>query len=233
MSLSRWDPFREMLSLREAMNQLLESSFVRPGGGAQGAGQGQGLPLDVHEQGDNYVVTAALPGVKPEDIHIDVLGDTLTIRAETSQETERNQGGYLLRERRRGAIQRSITLPTALDADNVDADYEHGILTIILPKSPASTPRRIAVRSGQGQSRIGTGGQQMQQGQQGQGGQTGQGAPASAGQRPEEQQPWRDPSLEAQTPGLDTQQEQQTERDAEQYFSSQGERGEATPPSQR
>lgn len=225
MSLSRWDPFREMLSLREAMNQLLESSFVRPGGGAQGAGQAQGLPLDVHEQGDNYVVTAALPGVKPEDIHIDVLGDTLTIRAETSQENERNQGGYLLRERRRGAIQRAITLPTALDADNVNADYEHGILTITLPKSPASTPRRIAVRSGQGQSQLGTGGQQMQQ--------QGQDMTASAGQRPEEQQPWRDPSLVEQTPGMDTQQEQRTERDAQQYYSSQqGGQGEATPQSQ-
>ncbi|HEX5503252.1 MAG TPA: Hsp20/alpha crystallin family protein [Thermomicrobiales bacterium] len=224
MSLSRWDPFREMLSLREAMNQLLESSFVRPGGGAQGASQAQGLPLDVHEQGDTYVVTAALPGVKPEDIHIDVLGDTLTIRAETSQDTERNQGGYLLRERRRGAIQRSITLPTALDADNVDADYEHGILTITLPKSPASTPRRIAVRSGQGQSQIGTGGQQVQ---------PGQATAASAGQRPEEQQAWRDPSLEEQTPGMDTRQEQQTEQDARQFYSSRGEHGEATPPSQR
>lgn len=223
MSLSRWDPFREMLSLREAMNQLLESSFVRPVG-AQGGGQTQGLPLDVNEEGNNYVVTASLPGVKPEDIHIDVLGDTLTIRAETSQENERNQGGYLLRERRRGTIQRSITLPTTLDADNINADYEHGVLTVTLPKSPASTPRRIAVRSGQGQSQLGTGGQQGQQ-MQGQGGQQGQ--------RPEEQRPWRDPSLVEQTPGMDTQQEQQTEQDAEQYFSSQGGQGETTHPTHK
>jgi HSP20 family protein len=209
-----------MLSLREAMNQLLESSFVRPGAPAQGGGQAQGLPLDVHEQGNNYVVTASLPGVKPEDIHIDVLGDTLTIRAETSQENERNQGGYLLRERRRGAVQRSITLPTTLDADNVNADYEHGVLTITLPKSPASTPRRVAVRAGQERGQLGTGGQQ------------GRGTAAGAGRRPEEEQPWRDPSLVEQTPGMDTQQEQQTAQDAQQFYSSQGGQGRTTPPSQ-
>ena len=154
--MSRWDPFREMLSLREAMNQLLEESVVRPAspgaaGGAGGggvAGRGQTLALDVAEREDAYVVSASLPGVRSEDVHVTVLGDTLTIRAETRREDERSSGGYLLRERHVGVLQRAVTLPGPISADDVSADYEHGILTLTLPKSRANMPRRIQVRSG-------------------------------------------------------------------------------------
>ncbi len=151
--MSRWDPFREMLSLREAMNQLLEESVVRPAsaggaGGGGAAGRGQPLALDVAEREDAYVVSASLPGVRPEDVHVTVLGDTLTIRAETRREDERSSGGYLLRERQVGTLQRAVTLPGPISADDVSADYEHGILTLTLPKSRANQPRRIQVRSG-------------------------------------------------------------------------------------
>src|SRR5438105_6795844 len=109
-AMSRWDPFREMLSLREAMNQLLEESYVRPrqgGGGGGGAGAGgrtQSLALDVGERENAYVVTASLPGIRPEDVQVTVLGDTLTIRAETGGQQERTEGGYLLRERHSGVL---------------------------------------------------------------------------------------------------------------------------------
>jgi HSP20 family protein len=157
--MSRWDPFREMLSLREAMNQLLEESVVRPAsagaasaagaaGGGGAAGSGQPLALDVAEREDAYVVSASLPGVRPEDVHVTILGDTLAIRAETRREDERSSGGYLLRERQVGTLQRTVTLPGPISADDVSADYEHGILTLTLPKSRANLPRRIQVRSG-------------------------------------------------------------------------------------
>ena len=168
--MSRWDPFREMLSLREAMNQLLEESVVRPAsagaaggaGGGGAAGRGQPLALDVAEREDAYVVSASLPGVRPEDVHVTVLGDTLAIRAETRREDERSAGGYLLRERHVGTLQRTVTLPGPISADDVSADYEHGILMLTLPKSRANMPRRIQVRSGAaggagGQARIDTG----------------------------------------------------------------------------
>lgn len=184
MSMTRWDPFRDMLSLREAMNQLLESSYIRPGtagGGTEGRGGVQSLALDVAEREGAYLVTASLPGVKPEDVDVSVLGDTLTIRAETKGEQERQSGGYLLRERHAGVMQRSVTLPNTIDAEGVAADFEDGVLTLTLPKSRASMPRRIEVRT--------------------------------AG---------RLPSLEAQTPGLDVQQEEQTARDAQAFFSREG-----------
>ena len=153
MSISRWEPFREMLSLRDAMNQLLEESYVRPGPGAGAAAQGgapggvQGLALDVADRGDAFEVTASLPGVRPEEIHCAVQGDTLTIRGESRAEQERREGNYLLRERRTGVLQRSIVLPAPVEADAVEADYADGVLTLRLPKSRASMPRRIEVRS--------------------------------------------------------------------------------------
>lgn len=155
--MSTWDPFREMLSLREAMNQLLEESYVRPGQGggpARAASRTQSLALDVADRGESYVVHASLPGVRPEDVQITVLGDTLTIRAESTQATERSEGGYLLRERHTGAVQRTVTLPGPIDTDAVTADYEHGVLELTLPKSRASLPRRIQVRGSSQQSLV-------------------------------------------------------------------------------
>ncbi len=219
MSITRWDPFRDMLSLREAMNQLLEESYIRPStmGGAPRGGP-QSLALDVTEQGDAYLLRASLPGVRPEDVHVTVLGDTLTIRAETKGEEERQAGNYLLRERHAGVVQRSVTLPDQIDSDAVEADYENGVLTLRLPKSRASMPRRIQVRSG-----ASGGGQPVLEGQMaGQGG----GAAGSAGgqnetlnltaqQRAELE---RNASLEAQTPGLDEAQRQQMAQEAQAYF---------------
>ncbi len=89
MSASRWDPFREMLTLREAMQQLMEESFVRPSvAGSVARGGVQSLALDVHEENDTYIVRASLPGARPEDLQVTVLGDTLTIRAERRTEPE-------------------------------------------------------------------------------------------------------------------------------------------------
>ena len=152
MSITRWDPFRDMLSLREAMNQLLEQSFIHPGtaGSTEARGGPQGLALDIAERGDAYEVKASLPGVRPEDIQVTVRGDTLTIRAETRAEEGRREGNYLLRERRGGVLQRAISLPTPIAAEAVQADYEDGVLTLRLPKSRAGQPRRIEVRTGAG-----------------------------------------------------------------------------------
>src|SRR5947199_4410141 len=86
MSITRWDPFRDMMSLREAMQNLFEDSFVAPRGG-QGGVAGN-LAVDVRETPDDFVVTAAMPGVKPEDVDISVLGDTVRIQVELKDERE-------------------------------------------------------------------------------------------------------------------------------------------------
>src|SRR4028118_432905 len=106
MAIERWDPFREAISLRDAMNTLLLESFVRPGGMGP-AGQAT-LPLDGTENENEFVVKASLPGVRPEDVEITVHGDTLTIRGESKAEEEKKGEHWHLRERRDGSVQRSV-----------------------------------------------------------------------------------------------------------------------------
>ena len=221
MSMNRFDPFREMLTLREAMAQLLEESVIRPGAvsGPAARGGAQSLALDVHERDNNFVVRASLPGVRPEDVQVTVHGDTLTIRAETKGEEERNQGGYLLRERHAGVVQRTVTLPAPIESDEVQAEYEHGVLTLTLPRSRASMPRRIQVRAGAGgggQPTIGGGA-----GATAQAGSGGAAADPSPGAVEGSDVGARLPSLEEATPGLDTEVREQTLRDAEAFYGRQ------------
>ena len=147
MSSTRWDPFGGQVSLREAMNNLLEESFVRPRQGVP-AGGPAGLALDVKEMPEAFVVTASVPGVGADDVDITVLGDTLRIRGERREETENQgeQGRWLVRERRFGAFERTVTLPTTVKSDAATADFKDGVLTVTLPKADEAKPRSIPVR---------------------------------------------------------------------------------------
>jgi HSP20 family protein len=146
MAVERWDPFREMVSLRDAMNSLLQESFVRPGG-LQGGGGTATLPLDVKETDHEFVVKASLPGVKPEDVQITVHGDTVTIRGESKAVEEKKGETWHMRERRYGSFQRSVSLGTPVDSDKANAKFEHGELTLTIPKSEKARPRQIKVSS--------------------------------------------------------------------------------------
>ena len=144
MAIERWDPFREAISLRDAMNSLLQESFVRPGAALPDGGPAT-LPLDVAEGEDEFVVKASLPGVKPEDVQITVHGDTLTIRGESKTEGEKKGEHWHIRERRFGAFQRSVSLSTPVNSDKAQAHYEHGVLTLTLPKAESAKPRQIKI----------------------------------------------------------------------------------------
>jgi HSP20 family protein len=146
MSIDRWDPFREAISLRDAMNLLFQDSFVRPSGVPGHSGPST-LALDVAETENDFVIKAALPGVKPEDVQITVHGDTLTIRGESKGEEEKKNEHWHLRERRHGVFQRSLSLSAPVDSDKAQAAFEHGVLTLTLPKSEAAKPRQIKVGS--------------------------------------------------------------------------------------
>jgi HSP20 family protein len=144
MAIQRWEPLREMVSLRDAMNSLLQDSFVRPIG-LLGDGNGAMLPLDITENENEFIVRASLPGVKPEDVQITVHGDTLTIRGEIKSEEERKDEHYHLRERRYGQFQRIVTLSTPVMADKAQAQFENGVLTLRLPKAEDAKPKQIKV----------------------------------------------------------------------------------------
>jgi HSP20 family protein len=144
MAMQLWDPYREAISLREAMNALLQESFVRPANFPAPDGAA-GLPLDISETQDEFLIKASVPGVKPEDVQITVQGDTLTIRGECRSEEEKGGEQWHLRERRYGAFQRSLTLGAPVVADKAQARYEHGVLTLTLPKDEGAKPRQIKI----------------------------------------------------------------------------------------
>ena len=148
-TLNRWDPWTDMLSLRDAMNQLMEESYVRPG-----AARGEGFvpALDLSETKDAYLVEAAVPGLKPEDLEITLENNVLTIKGETRQENQDKQRNYHRIERRFGAFQRVITLPNTVKPDAISATMEHGVLKLEIPKAEELKPRKINVSVSSGQT---------------------------------------------------------------------------------
>ena len=164
MSMERWEPLRDMMSLRDAMERLIQESFLRPAGSILPAMRGA-MPLDVVERGDAFEIRASLPGIKPEDVQITVQGDVLTIRGATTSEQEHKDDGddenWILRERRSGSFYRSLTLPAPLDADRATARFEQGVLVLEIPKAETAKARQIPV-SGAQKSQQST----MQSGQQ-------------------------------------------------------------------
>ncbi|MEZ4522676.1 MAG: Hsp20/alpha crystallin family protein [Thermomicrobiales bacterium] len=146
MSIQRWDPWRDIISLREAMNSLLDDSFARPR--AELAAITTGMAIDLRESEDAYIVETVLPGATSDNVDISVLGDKLRIAAEISESKEQQEAKWLVRERRYGSFERSITLPGHVRADEATADFRDGILTVTLPKAEESRARQIPVNTG-------------------------------------------------------------------------------------
>ncbi|MDP9310449.1 MAG: Hsp20/alpha crystallin family protein [Chloroflexota bacterium] len=146
-NIRRFDPFGEMLSLRDAMGQLFEDSFVNPA--RMGSRDALGMALDVSETQDSFVVDAVVPGLKPEDLDITIQDNVLMIRGETRQEqqTGQKQANYHVMERHYGRFSRAVSLPTAVNADQVRATLEHGILHLEIPKAEQVKPRKITVNN--------------------------------------------------------------------------------------
>lgn len=143
MSLMRNEPTDTLVPLGQAMNRLLEESFL-------GLGRfdifGRTMPLDIRETEHEFVVEAAAPGIKLEELQISVTGDTLTIFAEhKAEEKEDKAKGYIRRERYLGEMYRTVRLPISVDADKIAATYENGILTIHLPKGEKALPKRVPI----------------------------------------------------------------------------------------
>jgi HSP20 family protein len=140
-----------MLSLRNALDLLLQDAFIGPSElfGWSGFGDGHGhLALDLYETENDCVVTASVPGVRPDDLDISVQGNVLTIRGESKSEEEATQGTYHLRERRYGSFERQIQLPVPVETGGAEARFENGILTLRLPKAEEAKERKIEVNAG-------------------------------------------------------------------------------------
>jgi HSP20 family protein len=106
------------------------------------------LAVDVVENKDDFVVKASIPGINPDDLDVSYSDDTLTIKGEIKSENEYKEDQYHLRERRYGSFARSISLPTKIKGDAIDASYQNGVLTLRLPKAEEVKPKRIAIKVG-------------------------------------------------------------------------------------
>ena len=141
---SVWQP----VSLREAMNRLMEDSFVRPryGRSAQGEPDVPDLPLDVLSTEESLVIVANVPGLNVDEVDISIEGDTLTIRGELKP-MESENGTWIMQERYHGPFRRVLTLNVPIQADKAEARFKDGVLTLTLPKAEKVRPKVIKVKS--------------------------------------------------------------------------------------
>ena len=142
--IARWDPFRDAVTLRDAMDRLLEESFVRPAWAGNGEREhALRLPVDAYTTENEVIILASVPGIKPEDGEITIEGDTLTIRGEMVAPPE--NVNYVMQERGYGRFGRTLTLNVPVQADKANAEFENGVLTLTIPKAEAIRPRSIKV----------------------------------------------------------------------------------------
>jgi HSP20 family protein len=135
-----------MMTLREAMDRLFDDAFTRPLSVRDGWTMAS-PSIDMYQTDNEVVVKASIPGLKAEDVQINVSGDVLTLKGEVKQEEERKDRAWHIREHRFGSFERSIALPTDVKSDKAEAMFENGILTITLPKADEVKPRTINIKA--------------------------------------------------------------------------------------
>lgn len=141
-NLKLWEPFRELVSMRDDMDRLFETFF----GGGQGDLDNYWKPaIDIEESNGNLMVRAELPGMTKDDIKVSVQDDMLTISGERTRENEKKDKTVHRIERCYGQFRRMIRLPATVDADKVKATYKDGVLHVTLPKPEALKPKNIDV----------------------------------------------------------------------------------------
>lgn len=145
MGMIRWDPFADMAQLREQVNRLFEQSLSQPGSEQTGTQHHWSPAVDILETPDAVVLQVEIAGVKPEQVDIQLCGDTLSLSGQRTPEREQQDRQYVRIERRYGTFQRSFTLGIPVDPTAVKAVYHDGILEIVLPKREDVKPKRVKI----------------------------------------------------------------------------------------
>lgn len=145
-TMDRWNPFREMLALRDVMDRVFEDTFYRSSTAT--ADRASSFPIDLAETDQGFLLRATMPGVTPAQVQITIHGDTLTIRAAAGSQDERDGHNWIIRERRGGNYHRMVGLPAPVNPDDAEARFKDGILELTLPKAAAARPRQIKVGTG-------------------------------------------------------------------------------------
>jgi len=151
MAIQRWRPWDEFREMERRLDEMFRHPLLTlrhpPAWWRVPTAELGWMPaLEVYEKDDKFVVRAELPGMKKEDIDISIVGDTLTIRGERKAESEVKDEDYYRCEMCYGKFSRAITLPSAIQADKVEASYQNGILEIVLPKAIEAKPKKVEVK---------------------------------------------------------------------------------------
>jgi HSP20 family protein len=143
MNITKTEPVRDFLALRDAVERLVEDALIWPRG-EWGFGR-ESLALDMYETDGTVRIEVPLPGVKPEAVDISLEGNILTIKGEKEEKEEVKEKEYYRREVRHGTFFRSVTLPPKADPEMPEATFEDGILTLTFPKRPEAQTKKIPI----------------------------------------------------------------------------------------
>lgn len=138
------DPFRDLMTFRTVIDRLIDETVAQPGASFSSFAA---PAVDLYQTAKEVVIKASLLGVDPNEIHISVTGDVLTLRGKVREERDLEGAQDHIKERRDGRFTRSIGLPTAFVADKADVQFEHGVLILKPPKAEEVKPKTIAVRA--------------------------------------------------------------------------------------
>jgi HSP20 family protein len=145
MSMKKWDPFRDLMSIQDRMNQLFnETVAIREG--EEFCRGSWSPPVDIYETGNDVVLKAEIPGISQDEIDIKIEDNTLVLKGERKFEKKSEDEKYYRIERSYGNFVRSFTLPNSVDQEGVKATYEAGVLKIVMPKKQEKTPKSIRVQ---------------------------------------------------------------------------------------
>ncbi len=146
MDLVRWNPWKEMVSLRDRMNRLFDDVFFRSDRREDPWADGVWVPaVDMFETDDKVVIKAELPGLEKKDISLDLQNGVLTLKGERKSENEVKEDNYYRREMSYGKFVRSFSLPVDVDAEKIKAEFKNGLLTVEVPKPEGHKPKQIKV----------------------------------------------------------------------------------------
>jgi HSP20 family protein len=145
MTIVRWDPFKDFLSLQQDMGKLFDRRFGWSGRGPADW-VGEWTPaIDMYDTDEEIIVQAELPGLTAQDIDISIKDDALTIKGEKKFSEEVRQENYYRVERRYGSFERTIPLPMEVQRDKIKASVKEGVLKVTLPKAEKAKPKEIKV----------------------------------------------------------------------------------------
>ncbi len=145
MAIIRWDPFRDMMTIRDKMNRLFDDTFTSRGD-EQGLLQGTWAPsVDIYENENELVLTAEVPGIEDKDIEIKIEDNTLTLKGERTLDKETKEENFHRIERSYGSFYRSFALPHNVDLEKIRAEHQHGVLKITMPKRQDAKSRKVTI----------------------------------------------------------------------------------------